>query len=65
MKYLTLPSWVMQSMGKDFRGLICAVKIGVVSGYRVGWTTTICVHIHSKDRSCEITMAEKHSIEHI
>lgn len=65
MKYLTLPSWVMQSMGKDFRGLICAVEIGVVSGYRVGRTTTICVHIYPKERSCEITKAEKHSTEHI
>lgn len=62
---MTLPPWVMQTMGKDFRGLICAVEIGVVSGYRVRSATAICVQIHPKDRSCEITKAEKHSTENI
>lgn len=49
------PAWIVEAVGKHFRGLVGAVEVRVAPGDGVRHVAHVCVHIQPEDRTCEVT----------
>lgn len=54
-KATSSPAWIVESMSKNFRRLISAVKVRVAPWYGIRHVAEISVNIQAQHRTCKIT----------